>query len=112
MLKNHFVSNPIEKINEYLSVFLSHHVFYDTIKIVCEDNWNDELASIFLSSFLNHSWEPVSSQMFEEYIYFYAKILTHKQLIEFEQQRDKPINFLVDRIYKIWLEYNGVGNIF
>lgn len=109
LLKTHLILNPIEIITHYLPIFLSHHMFYDTIQIVCEDNWNDELSSIFLSSFLNHQWDPISAQMFEKYIDFYAQILTEEQLQKFEQQRDKPISSLVSRIYKIWLEHNGLS---
>jgi hypothetical protein len=86
-------------------------MYYDTIKKVCEDNWNDELADIFLSSFLNHQWTPIDVQMFENYIDFYAQILTEEQLIIFEERRDKPINPLISRVYKIWLEYNGVNQV-
>jgi hypothetical protein len=47
--------------------------------------------------------------MFEKYTDFYAQILTKDQLIKFEEQRDKPINSLVGRLYKIWLEHNGLS---
>ena len=47
--------------------------------------------------------------MFERYIDFYAQILTQEQLTKVEQQRDKPINPLINRIYKIWLEHNGMN---
>lgn len=109
LLKNHFTLNPVKIITEYLPTFFSHHMFYDTIQIVCKDNWSDDLSDIFLSSFLNHQWESISAQMFEKYIDFYAQILTEEQLLNFEQQRDKPISPLVSRIYKIWLEHNGLS---
>lgn len=109
LLKNHFTFNPVEIFTNNLPVFLSHHMFYDTIQIVCADNWNDQLADIFLSAFLNYGWDHISTQMFEKYIDFYAHILTEEQLLKFEQQRDKPINSLVSRIYKIWLEHNGLS---
>lgn len=109
LLKNHFTLNPIEMITKYLPIFLSHHMFYDTIQIVCEDNWNDELSNIFLTSFLNYKWEPISAQMFEKYTNFYAQLLTQEQLINFEQKRDKPINPLISRVYKIWLEHNELS---
>ena len=111
LLKNGFSLNPVEVLKQYLPIFLSHHMYYDTIKKVCEDNWNDELADIFLSSFLNHQWTPIDVQMFENYINFYAQILTEEQLIIFEERRDKPINLLISRVYKIWLEYNGVNQV-
>ncbi|MGE4399145.1 MAG: restriction endonuclease [Campylobacterales bacterium] len=106
LFKNRLLLNEIEVIAQYLPIFLGHHMFYDTIQIVCAEKWSDELSSIFLSSFLNHQWEPISAQMFEKYTDFYAQILTGEQLLKFEQQRDKPIDPLVDRIYKIWLEHN------
>lgn len=107
LLKNRFLPNEIGVMTQYLPIFLGNHMFYDTVQIVCEDNWSDELSNIFLSSFLNHQWEPISAQIFEKYTDFYAKILTKAQLTKFEQQRDKPINPLVSRIYKIWLEHNN-----
>ena len=109
LLKNHFALNPVKIITEYLPTFLSHRIFYDTIKIACEDNWSDDLSNIFLSSFINYRWDQISAQMFEKYTDFYAQILTKTQLTRFEQQRVKPINPLVNRIYKIWLEYNGLS---
>ncbi|WP_321315445.1 restriction endonuclease [Halarcobacter sp.] len=109
LLKNNFTVDPIGLIKQYLPFFISHHMFYPTIQIVCEQNWNDELSNIFLSSFLNYNWDQISAQMFEKYTDFYAQILTREQLIKFEQQRDKLINPLVGRIYKIWLEHNGLS---
>lgn len=109
LLKNNFTLNPMKIIKEYLPIFISHHIYYPTIQKVCEENWNDELSDIFLSSFVNYKWEPVSAQMFEKYIDFYAQILTKEQLVKFELQRNKKINPLVSRIYNIWLEYNGLN---
>ena len=109
LLKNRFLLNTVDVFTQYLPIFLGHHMFYDTIQFVCEDNWSDELAFIFLSNFLNYKWEQISAQMFEKYTDFYAQILTQEQLTRFEQQRDKSIHPLVNRIYKIWLEYNGLG---
>lgn len=109
LLKNHFTLNPVEILTKYLPVFLSHHMFYDTIQIVCKDNWNDELSDVFLFNFLKYRWNHIDAQMFEKYTNFYAQILTQKQLIKFEQQRDSQINPLVNRIYKIWLEHNGLS---
>lgn len=109
LLKNDFTHNPVEIFKKYLPIFLSHHIYYDTIKKVCKDNWNDELAGIFLSDFLNYSWNAISAQMFEKYTDFYARILTKAQLRKFEETRDKPINPLISRIYNIWLEYNGLN---
>jgi len=111
LLKNHFTLNPVKIITKYLPTFLFHHMFYDTIQIVCKDNWSDDLSDMFLSSFINHRWDEISVQMFEKYTDFYAQILTQKQLIKFEQQRDKHINPLVHRIYKIWLEHNGLSEL-
>lgn len=108
LLKNHFTFYPVEIFTNYLPVFLDHPMFYDTIKIVCEDNWSDELSFIFLSGFLNYEWDPISVQMFEKYTDFYAQILSKEQLLEFEQKRDKPIDPSVSRIYKIWLEHHGL----
>lgn len=108
LLKNHFTHNVIEVMKQYLPKFLSHHMFYSTIKTVSEEVWNDEFASLFLSCFQNHKWTQVDSQMFEDYIDFYAQILTKEQLVKFEQKRDKPINSLVNRCYNIWLEHNGL----
>jgi ABC-type lipoprotein export system ATPase subunit len=109
LLKNNFVLNPLELFKQYLPIFLSHHMYYDTIQKVCIDNWNDELANIFLSNFHNHRWTQIDVQMFDKYIGFYAEILTKTQLEKFEEQWNKPINPLVKRIHKIWLEYNGLG---
>lgn len=109
LLKNDFAQNPMKLIKKYLPIFLSHHMYYPTIQKVCKDNWNNELSDIFLSSFLNYEWTPIDAQMFEKYIDFYAQILTRKQLEKFEEQRDKPINPLVSRIFNIWLEYNGLS---
>lgn len=109
LLKNHYTLNPVKLITEYLPTFLSHHMFYDTIQIVCKDNWSDDLSYMFLSSFVNHRWDEISVQMFEKYTDFYSLILTKPQLTRFEQQRDKPINPLVIRIYKIWMENNGLN---
>ena len=109
LLKNHFALNPVKIITEYLPTFLSHHIFYDTIKIACEDNWSDDLSNIFLSSFINYRWDQISAQMFEKYTDFYAQILTKTQLTRFEQQRVKPINPLVSRVYNIWLEHNELS---
>ncbi len=106
LLKNDFAQNPVKLIKEYLPVFLSHHMYYPTIRKVCKDNWNDELSYIFLSSFFNYQWTNIDIQMFEEYIDFYAQILTKEQLVKFEEQRDKFINPLIRRIYNIWLESN------
>ena len=47
--------------------------------------------------------------MFEKYTDFYAQILTKTQLTRFEQQRVKPINPLVSRVYNIWLEHNELN---
>lgn len=109
LLKNRFLLNDVDVFTQYLPIFLGHHMFYDTIQFVCENNWSDEVANIFLSNFLNYKWGPIDVQMFEKYTDFYARILTQKQLTNFEQQRDKPIQQLIDRIYKIWLEHNDVN---
>lgn len=109
LLKNCFLLNAVDVFTQYLPIFLGDHIFYDTIQFVCKDYWSDEVANIFLSSFLNHQWEAISAQMFERYIDFYAQILTQEQLTKVEQQRDKPINPLINRIYKIWLEHNGMN---
>ncbi len=108
LLKNHFTHNVMEIMKQYLPKFLSHHMFYSTIKVVSEEAWNDEFARLFLSCFQNHKWTQLDSQMFEDYIDFFAQILTKTQLIEFEKKREKPIVLLVDRAYKIWLEHNGL----
>jgi len=109
LLKNNFALNPVEIFTQYLPIFLSHHMYYDTIQKVCEDHWNDELADIFLSCFFNYEWGQIDVQMFEKYTDFYAQILTKTQLTRFEQQQTKPINPVVSRVYKIWLEYNGLS---
>ncbi len=109
LLKNHYTLNPVEIITQYLPIFLSHHMFYNTIQIVCKDNWSDDLSDIFLSSFINYRWDNISAQMFEKYTDFYAQILTKTQLTKFEQQRAKPINPLVSRVYNIWLEHNELS---
>lgn len=109
LLKNNFTLNPMKIIKEYFPIFLSHHMYYPTIQKVCEENWNDELSDIFLSSFFNDKWTEINVQMFEDYINFYAQILTKEQLVRFKEQRDKPINPLVSRVYQIWLEYNGLS---
>lgn len=108
LLKNHFTHNVMEIMKQYLPDFLAHHMFYSTIKTVSENVWTDEFSSLFLSCFLKHEWTQIDAQMFEDYIDFYAQILTKDQLVKFEQKRDKPINSLVSRCYRIWLEYNGL----
>jgi len=108
LLKSHLTQNPLMIIKEFLPNFFSHHKFYSTIQTVCEDEWCDELASLFLSCFLNHTWTTINALPLGDYIDFYADILTKTQLTKFEQKRDKPINRLVDRVYNIWLEHNGL----
>jgi hypothetical protein len=108
LLKNNFTLNPLKLFKQYLSIFLSHYMYYDTIQKVCMDNWNDKLANIFLSNFYIHKWTPIDVQMFNKYISFYAEILTKTQLEKFEKQWNKPISPLVERIHKIWLEHNGI----
>lgn len=111
LLDNNIIEkkNIIDLIEKYLPAFLSHHRFFAVIKKVSEAEWNDKFASIFLSCFLKHNWTDVGASMFEKDIEFYAKKLTKEQLIKFEKERELSIDPLVDRIYKIWLEYNRVN---
>lgn len=105
LLKNDLSVLPLEVFKVFLPQFLSHHMFYPTIEKVCDENWSDDLASVFLACFADREWGNVDAQMFEKYITFFLGKLTEKQMRDFESQRTKPIHYNVRRIYQIWLEH-------
>jgi hypothetical protein len=108
LLENNLIPNQIQYLKKYLPTLLAHHSFYSAIEKVCDRTWNDELAAFFLSCFINQQWNSVSAQMFDELTDLFAKKLTKEQLTSFESTRKQPVNILIERIYKIWLEYNSV----
>jgi hypothetical protein len=111
LLKNDFVSEPINVMRNYLPYFFSHHRFYPTIINVCKKEWSNELADLFLSSFVDHDWSSISCQMFDEYTGFYADLLSSDQLKDFERTRNKPVKKIMSRTYNVWLEHHGLENI-
>ncbi|MBS7829180.1 restriction endonuclease [Wohlfahrtiimonas chitiniclastica] len=104
LLFNDLSENPIIFFKEYLPSFLSHHMFYPTIKVVCVKYWSDELAEIFLTNFIKFEWQDINVQMFGDYISIFLELLTPQQLLKSEEKRTKPLNPLIKRIYDIWLE--------
>lgn len=108
LLENNLLSNQTKWVKVYLSELLANHMYHSVIEKVFDRIWNDELASFFLRSFLEHKWDRVSAQMIDRLTDFFADKLTKEQLQKFENDRKKPINKLIERIYSIWLEYNDL----
>lgn len=108
LLFNDLSENPILFFKEYLPSFLSHHMFYPTIKVVSVKYWSDELAELFLTNFIKFEWQDVNVQMFEDYIFIFLELLTPQQLLKSEEKRTKPLNPLIKRIYDIWLEDKAI----
>lgn len=105
LLKKGLLERPVEALETFFPQFLSHHMFHKTILKVCDENWNDDLARIFLSCFVDIEWDVINAQMFEKHTAFFADKLTKEQMTEFENHRTQPINVNVQRIYQIWLEH-------
>jgi hypothetical protein len=105
LLKKGLLERPVESLKTFFPQFLSHHIFHKTILKVCDENWNDDLARIFLSCFVDIEWDVTNAQMFDKYTSFFVGKLTKEQMAEFESQRTQPINDNVQRIYQIWVEH-------
>lgn len=108
MLSNDLASEPISLIEEYLPVYLSHHFYYTAIASACSRHWDDRLAAIFLSQFCHFNWEPHLAEFFNQNINLYLGLFTRGQLESFENARTAPINRLVERTYRIFLECKGL----
>lgn len=109
LLLNNLSNDPLSLLKNNLLKLLSHHMFYPTIKVACLNNWNNDLAYFFLTCFIEHDWNNINVQMFEEYINIFSSLISKEQLNNFEQVRTKSIPPLVGRIYQIWLEHHNIA---
>ncbi|TOO63269.1 hypothetical protein, partial [Vibrio parahaemolyticus] len=109
LLYNDLSSEPESLIEEYILFFLSNHIFHPTLESICKRYWNDNLARLFLTSFVELNWNDVNAQMFEKYTNFFLNLITKEQLETFEQEREKKVSYLVKRIYHIWLENHNIS---
>jgi hypothetical protein len=107
LLFNCLVPNPLLLMKRLLPIFIGNHFFYPTIESVCTNNWDDDLAEIFLNSFCYKEWGGYIS-LFHKYINFFSNRLTKTQLYNFETTRRREVNIQAKRIYSIWLETNKV----
>ncbi|TOF29840.1 hypothetical protein CGJ25_15895, partial [Vibrio parahaemolyticus] len=103
LLRNDLSNTPLILLKKYLPYFLSHHMYYPTLKVLYKKYWNDDLSYSFLTHFIAHNWNDVSAQMFDKYVNFFLELFTNEQLEKFETQRTKDVNVHIERIYRIWL---------
>lgn len=111
ILFNDLSNNPRLLIEGYLSTFLNHNFFHPTVECICLRYWDDDLARFFLTCFTELDWTPINAQLFEKYTNVFCRLLSRKQLEEFERMRVESINIFVKRIYQIWLESNNLTEL-
>ena len=109
MLTNDLSSAPLLLAEEYFSIFLSHNFYYQAIVCVCAIHWDDRLAKLFLTEFCHFDWDPNLAQLFEQHTDLFLKLLTKKQLEEFEEARSESVNEFVERTYRVFLESRNLA---
>lgn len=109
MLTNDLSSVPLLLAEEYFSIFLSHNFYYQAIVCVCAIHWDDRLAKLFLTEFCHFDWDPNLAQLFEQHTDLFLKLLTKKQLEEFEEARSESVNEFVERTYRVFLESRNLA---
>lgn len=96
-----------DDLSRILDFMFANHFNFPSLKKICSRLWSDEFSQVFLNSFACAKWNPVTVQVFEDYVFYFSGLITKSQIELFENKRGNALDNGAERIYLIWLESKG-----